>query len=111
MRRIWVAAMISLAACAPPVTASGPSPAPHSTSSATPSASAPPDASGQEAMPGPGGLTLRREIGAVMMVGFKGAVSPAVGDDWRQYHCAGLSVVSVNQNGEDPEAIRRLIQS
>src|SRR5438552_1251600 len=33
--------MISLAACAPPVTASGPSPAPHSTSSATPSARGP----------------------------------------------------------------------
>ena len=103
--------MISLAACAPPVTASGPSPAPHSTSSATPSASAPPDASGQEAMPGPGGLTLRQEIGAVMMVGFKGALSPAVVDDWRQHQFGGLIVVSVNQNGQDPEAIRRLIQS
>ena len=111
MRRIWVAAMISLAACAPPVTASGPSPAPHSTSSATPSASAQPDAFGQEAMPGPGGLTLRQEIGAVMMVGFKGALSPAVVDDWRQHQFGGLIVVPVNQNGQDPEAIRRLIQS
>src|SRR5438270_13142068 len=111
MRRIWVAAMISLAACAPPVTASGPSPAPHSTPTATLSASAPPDAFGQEAMPGPGGLTLRQEIGAVMMVGFKGVLSPAVVDDWRQHQFGGLIVVPVNQNAQDPEAIRRLIQS
>src|SRR5438876_3857751 len=111
MRWIWVAGMISLAACAPPVTAGGPPPAPHSTSSATPSASAPPDAFGQEAMPGPGGLTLRQEIGAVMIVGFTGALSPAVVDDWRQHQFGGLIVVPVNQNGQDPEAIRRLIQS
>src|SRR5438445_8193218 len=111
LRWIWVAGMISLAACAPPVTAGGPPPAPHSTSSATPSATARPDAFGMEAMPGPGGLTLRQEIGAVMMVGFKGVLSPAVVDDWRQHQFGGLIVVPVNQNAQDPEAIRRLIQS
>src|SRR3989442_4084281 len=75
MRRVCVAVMISLAACAPQVTASGPSPTAHSTSSATPSASVPPGSGEQDRIPGPGGMTLRQEIGAVMMVGFKGALS------------------------------------
>ena len=46
-----------------------------------------------------------------MMVGFTGALSPAVVDDWRQHQFGGLIVVPVNQNAQDPEAIRRLIQS
>jgi len=62
-------------------------------------------------MPGPGGMTLRQEIGAVMMVGFQGGLSPAVVDDWRQHQFGGLILVPINQNAQDPAAIRRLIQS
>ena len=65
----------------------------------------------QEALLGPGGITLRQEIGAVMMVGFKGPLTPAVRDDWRQHQFGGLIVVPINQNAPDPAAIRQLIQS
>ena len=60
---------------------------------------------------GPGGMTLRQEIGAVMMVGFKGSLTPAILADWRQHQFGGLIVVPINQNGQDPAAIRQLIQS
>src|SRR5689334_20225586 len=102
MRRIWAAAMISLAACAPAATATGPSPTPPPTPSATPSPSTPPGASDQDGIPGPGGMTFRQEIGAVMMVGFEGTLSPAVVDDWRQHQFGGLIVVPVNHNAQDP---------
>ena len=111
MRWVCVAAVILLAACAPPATASGPSGTPYSSSVATPSASAPAGAADQDLIPGPGGMTLRQEIGAVMMVGFKGALSPAVVDDWRQHQFGGLIVVPINQNAQDPATIRGLIQS
>jgi beta-N-acetylhexosaminidase len=56
-------------------------------------------------------MTLRQEVGAVMMVGFQGPLSGAVVDDWRQHQFGGLIVLPVNQNAPDPAAIRRLIQS
>jgi beta-N-acetylhexosaminidase len=56
-------------------------------------------------------MTLRQEIGAVMMVGFKGPLTPAILADWRRHQFGGLIVASVNQNATDPAAIRRLIQS
>jgi beta-N-acetylhexosaminidase len=56
-------------------------------------------------------MTLRQEIGAVMMVGFKGSLTPAILADWRQHQFGGLIVVPINQNGQDPAAIRQLIQS
>jgi beta-N-acetylhexosaminidase len=56
-------------------------------------------------------MTLRQEIGAVMMVGFKGGLSAAVVEDWRQHQFGGLMVVPSNQNAKDPPAIRQLIQS
>jgi beta-N-acetylhexosaminidase len=56
-------------------------------------------------------MTLRQEIGAVMMVGFKGGLSGAVVEDWRQHQFGGLIVVPINQNAKDPPAIRQLIQS
>jgi len=56
-------------------------------------------------------MTLRQEIGAVRMIGFKGPLTPAVRDDWRQHQFGGLIVVPINQNGSDPTAIRQLIQS
>ena len=56
-------------------------------------------------------MTLQQEIGAVMMVGFQGAASPAVLADWRQRQYGGLIVVPINQNGSAPGAIQRVIQS
>jgi beta-N-acetylhexosaminidase len=56
-------------------------------------------------------MTLRQEIGAVMMVGFTGPLTPAILADWRSHQFGGLIVVPINQNGPDPPAIRRLIQS
>jgi beta-N-acetylhexosaminidase len=76
-----------------------------------PSASALSGAADQDAITGPGGMSLRQEIGAVMMVGFTGALSQAVVDDWRQHQFGGLILVPINQNAKDPAAIRRLIQS
>jgi beta-N-acetylhexosaminidase len=56
-------------------------------------------------------MTLRQEVGAVMMVGFKGPLTPAILADWRQHQFGGLIVVPINQNATDPAAIRGLIQS
>ena len=56
-------------------------------------------------------MTLRQEIGAVMMVGFTGPITPAILADWRSHQFGGLIVVPINQNAPDPAAIRRLIQS
>lgn len=76
-------------------------------------ASAHPSAPGsaQDAVLGPGGMTLRQEIGAVMMVGFRGAVTPATLNDWRQRQFGGLIVLSANHNASDQNGIRRLISS
>jgi len=111
MRRVCVLAMILLAACTTRVTASGPAGSSSLTSSPMPSVSAPTASSGQDAILGPGGMTLRQEVGAVMMVGFQGPLGQAVVDDWRQHQFGGLIVLPINQNAEDPAAIRRLIQS
>jgi beta-N-acetylhexosaminidase len=56
-------------------------------------------------------LTLRQEIGAVIMVGFTGRLTPAILADWRQHQFGGLIVVPINQNAPDPATIRQLIQS
>jgi beta-N-acetylhexosaminidase len=56
-------------------------------------------------------MTLRQEIGAVMMVGFTGPLTPAILADWRSHQFGGLIVVPINQNAPDPPAIRQLIQS
>jgi beta-N-acetylhexosaminidase len=111
MRRVWVVAVISLAACAAPVTANAPSGTPHPTAIPTASATPPSGSTAQDAIAGPGGMTLRQEIGAVMMVGFQGALSQAVVDDWRQHQFGGLILVPINQNAPDPAGIRRLMQS
>ena len=47
----------------------------------------------------------------MMMVGFTGPLTPAVLDDWRRHQFGGLFVVPINQNAQDPAAIRQLIQS
>ncbi len=56
-------------------------------------------------------MTLREEIGAVMMVGFQGPVSDAVINDWRARQFGGLIIVPINQNAHDAAAIRRLIET
>src|ERR1700694_3622510 len=98
MRRLlWLGIALSVASCGPAAvagpTATGMASA-HPSSAAT--ASQPPPAVGdQEAVLGPGGMTLRQEIGAVMMVGFKGPLTPAVLADWRQHQFGGLIVVAI----------------
>jgi beta-N-acetylhexosaminidase len=113
MRRlVYLAVALCLAGCGPPVAVVGPSAAqatPLPTATSAPFASS---AGGdQEAVLGPGGMTLRQEIGAVIMVGFKGPLTPGVLADWRQRQFGGLILLPINQSAKDPAAIRQLIQS
>src|SRR5438046_5439780 len=110
MRRMVCLAAIVLIGCAPRAAATSPSPPPTATvsPSATARASATVD---QDPILGPAGLTLRQEIGAVMMVGFKGSLTSAVLDDWKQRQFGGWIVVPIKRNGHDAAAIRQLIQS
>jgi len=97
-----------LVACTPRVVSSSPV---SSTASGNPSPAASASGRDQDAILGPGGMTLSQEIGAVIMVGFKGPLTPAVLDDWRQHQFGGLIVVPINQNAQDPTAIAQLIQA
>jgi beta-N-acetylhexosaminidase len=56
-------------------------------------------------------MTLGQEVGAVMMVGYTGPLTPAVVNDWRQRQFGGLIVLPANENAPDPNAIRQLIAS
>lgn len=90
------AALLVAAACgAPPVAVPSPAPTRTGAPSVEPS--------------GPGGLTLEEEVGAVMMVGFRGALSEDVLDDWREHQYGGLLVVADNENGDTPEEIASVI--
>ena len=110
MRRVVYLAAIILIGCGPRAAANSPSATPNPTIS--PSGSLPAAITiDQDPIPGPAGMTLRQEIGAVMMVGFQGALRPAVLDDWKQRQFGGLIVVPINQNAHDAAAIRQLIQS
>jgi beta-N-acetylhexosaminidase len=111
MRRlVCVIVALWLAACSPPASSTAPSASAHS--SARPTVSANPSvAAEQDTVPGPGGMTLREEIGAVMMVGFTGPITRAMLADWHQRQFGGLLVLPINQNAHDPTAIRQLIQS
>jgi beta-N-acetylhexosaminidase len=112
MRRVaFLVFALMLASCAPRVATnpSSPSPTPISPATASPTGSA--ASSDQEAIRGPAGMTLSQEIGAVMMVGFQGPATPGVLADWRLHQFGGLIVVPINQNAQDPAAIRQLIQS
>jgi beta-N-acetylhexosaminidase len=109
MRRLlYLGVALCVAACGPPAAAVGPSATAHPTARAT-GTPVPSAISDQDAVLGPGGMTLRQEIGAVMMVGFKGPLTPAVLEDWRQHQFGGLILVPINQNAPDPAAIRQLI--
>ena len=114
MRRLLhLGVALSLASCGPPAAAVGPSSTAHPTAhpASAGTASPRPPSGSQDAVLGPGGMTLRQEIGAVMMVGFRGPLTPAVLGDWRQHQFGGLIVIPINQNAQDPAAIRQLIQS
>lgn len=112
MRRLaCLLAAFCLAGCGPAsATRSGSLSAPAAAPrSVAPSATRAP--ANQDAVQGPAGMTLKQEIGAVMMVGFKGPMTATVLDDWRQRQFGGLIVVPINQNAHNPAAIRQLIDS
>src|SRR5437763_11369760 len=112
-RAVFLFSALGLAGCGSRVAATSPSVTPKATvESPTSPAASPAAVSGnQDTALGPGGMTLQQEIGAVMMVGFTGPLTPALLEDWRQHQFGGLIVGLVNQNGGDDPAIRQLIQS
>jgi len=65
----------------------------------------------QDGVLGPGGMTLRQEIGAVMMVGLTEPLTPAILDDWRQRQFGGLRLLPTDQHAADMAGIRALIDS
>ncbi len=71
---------------------------------ATPSAGATPTVT-------PEGMTLDEEIGAVMMVGFRGPITDAVISDWRRRQFGGLLVVNLNQNAGSAQSMSALISA
>ncbi len=54
-------------------------------------------------------LTLDDAVGAVMMVGFEGELSPAVVEQWTRRQYAGLLIINRNRNGSTRAQISRLI--
>jgi beta-glucosidase-like glycosyl hydrolase len=113
-RAVYLLSVLLLAGCGSRVASTSPSvtPKPSVEFTTSPAAPAAPAAAGnQDAALGPAGMTLQQEIGAVMMVGFPGPLTPAVLEDWRQHQFGGLIVVAINHNGGDATAIRQLIQS
>jgi beta-glucosidase-like glycosyl hydrolase len=114
MRRlVWLISAVILAGCGSRVVATSPSvPAtPTVERTSGPSASAQGGVGNQDAVMGPAGMTLEQEVGAVMMVGFTGPLTPAVLEDWRQHQFGALIVVPSNRNAADSAATRQLIQS
>src|SRR5919197_5358621 len=57
---------------------------------------------------GPGGLTFDEEVGAVLMVGFRGELTPAILDDWREHQYGGFLAVNDNANPDPAGYIRQL---
>src|SRR5437879_2088589 len=113
MRRLLsLGVALCLAGCGPVAAVVGPSATAHLTppASGTLRPIVPVD-DAQEAALGPAGMTLRQEIGAVMMAGFTGPLTPAILADWRSHQFGGLILVPINQNAPDPAAVRQLIQS
>ena len=98
MKRCAVAVLVALSvACSSGRTAvSSPAPAVPSPS---PSVSPAPAA----------GMTLDEEVGAVMMVGFRGALTGAVLTDWTRHQYGGLLIVNLNQNVSTAADTRALI--
>jgi beta-glucosidase-like glycosyl hydrolase len=53
-------------------------------------------------------MTLGQEIGAVMMVGFSGPLTPAMLADWRQRQFGGVILLPAEQQAADPGVIESL---
>ncbi|HKV88903.1 MAG TPA: glycoside hydrolase family 3 N-terminal domain-containing protein [Candidatus Dormibacteraeota bacterium] len=92
------------AACSSAPQAQRPSPSPAPSVSAIPSVAASPTA-----QPGPAGMTLDEEVGAVMMVGFEGQVTDSVLADWRLHQYGGLLVVNNNHNATSAHSMTELV--
>jgi beta-N-acetylhexosaminidase len=71
--------------------------------------SSPPTSPGTQL--GPGGLTLDEEVGAVIMAGFEGSLTPALLADWQQRQFGGLLVVNLNHNASSAESMTSLIST
>ena len=56
-------------------------------------------------------MSLEEEVGAVMMVGFRGALTDQVLADWRQRQFGGLLIVNLNRNASSPADMSALISS
>src|SRR6516225_7637717 len=61
--------------------------------------------------PSPATLSLDDEVGAVMIVGFRGALSDQVLADWRQRQFGGLLIVNLNQNAATASDMSAVISS
>jgi beta-N-acetylhexosaminidase len=93
---------VLLVSCAGPGPVANPSPSPAPKSSPTASAS-------PAQQLGPGGLTLNEEIGAVIMVGFRGSLSASVLADLQRRQFGGLLIVNGNHNAGSAAAMTALI--
>src|SRR5438552_19042386 len=78
-RAVALLSVLVLAGCGSRVAATSPSatPKPRVELTTVPAAPAAGGAGKQDAVLGPAGMTLQQEIGAVMMVGFTGPLTPA----------------------------------
>ena len=99
---ILLAALLISCGGTDPVSITSPTP------SAPPSPTASPSPTPTQQL-GPGGLTLDEEIGAVMMVGFRGSLTAAVLADWRQRQFGGLLVVNLNHNASTAASMKSFI--
>lgn len=54
-------------------------------------------------------MTLDEEIGAVMIVGFKGPLTEAVVSDWAAHQYGGLVTVNLNHNAADAQSMTALL--
>jgi beta-N-acetylhexosaminidase len=59
--------------------------------------------------PSAAGMTLDEEVGAVMMVGFRGGITDAVLQDWTRHQYGGLLVVNLNQNASTASGMSSVI--
>ncbi|HEY8814138.1 MAG TPA: glycoside hydrolase family 3 N-terminal domain-containing protein [Candidatus Dormibacteraeota bacterium] len=106
-RLVPVLLMAVLVACGSPGPIASATPTPSTQPSA--SASSPAPSPSPTDQPGPGGLTLSEEIGAVIMVGFRGNLTNAVLADWKQRQFGGLLVVNLNHNATTAASMKSLI--
>ena len=99
---------VLLVACGDPgaVAISSPTPSPQASPSSSPSPAVTPSPAQQL---GPGGLTLDQEIGAVMMVGFQGALTSGVLADLKGHQFGGLLIVNGNKNASRAASMKALI--